>query len=249
MVWSTLQSLLSTEGMQAFRMKSFYRFFMIWGVITLGLIYLLLLLPIKFTANASLHAKDASIVLGNLHFAMWHDDLKISSERQWQGKVRRTPRKMEEAVDYMVQVFKTQEHPWLSSASEATRISSTNERASFSVCGGTLRCFKTTMSERHSGILAIDIPKNQLIYDADGTSQTFREKCLTALNVMTLFPLIDEKPFVFQILGDGKLIKEQRTSYSNRLRSNHKLYGVIPLFESQDLSLPSHQPFLLPSFL
>ena len=238
---NVLQSLFSTEGMQAFRMKAFYRFFLTWGLITLSLIYLLLLLPIKFTANASLHTKDASIVLGNLHFAMWHDDLKISPERQWQGKVRRTPRKVEEAVAYMVRVFKTQAHPWIRPLTESRQISSPHKVR----CGEIVRCFTTHMSERHSGILAIDIPKNQLIYDADGTSQPFHEKCLTALNVMTLFPLIDDKPFVFQILANGTLLKEVGTTETNRLQATHRLYGVIPLFESYPLQHPENQPLLL----
>ena len=237
------KELFSTQGIQAFRMKAFYAFFFKWGCLTVGLVYLLLLLPIKFTADASLHAMDAMTNLERLHFVMWHDAVVFETSKAWQGKKRQTPRSAEEALDYTVNAFKGKPLQLLSPLDSPYEISSGDSSLALR-CGGAIHCYKTVMSKRHFGVWAVDTQRHRLIYDADGGVKSWQGNFLTSLNVMTLFPLRDDKPFVFQIV-QGHLLKPIETATTNRLFQSHRLYGVFPLFEKRLPSLPADEPLLL----
>ena len=100
------------------------------------------------------------------------------------------------------------------------------------------------MSKRHFGVWAVDTQHHRLIYDADGGVKSWQGNLLTSLNVMTLFPLRDDKPFVFQLV-EGHLLKPIETATTNRLFQSHRLYGVFPLFEKPLPSLPADEPLLL----
>jgi hypothetical protein len=243
---SDLQALLSTQGMQAFRMKSFYGFFFRWGLITLTLVYTLLLLPIKFTADASLHAVDTTTVLMGIHFAMWHDQLRIYDDKAWTGKPRKTPRAIEDAVYYLLKTVEGQPVPLMTPMKLPHSISSGDD-AKTMACGGAIHCYKTVMDKRHFGVLAFDTQNQRLIYDADGGVQSLFEHWGKSLNVMTLFPLRDDKPFVFRVV-EGHLLQPLKTSKTNRLKATHLLYGVFPLFEKNPPALPADQPLFLKAF-
>jgi hypothetical protein len=237
------KALFSTQGMQAFRMKAFYAFFFKWGCLTVGLVYLLLLLPIKFTADASLHAMDAMTNLERLHFVVWHDAVVFETKRAWQGKKRKTPRGIEEAFAYSVNAFKGKPLQLLSPLDSRYTVSS-GESTGPLRCGQAVRCYKSVMSKRHFGVWALDVQHQRLIYDADGGVSSWHANVLTSLNVMSLFPLRDDKPFMFQMV-EGHLLKPVETRWTNRLFEPHRLYGVFTLFEKPLPSLPANEPLLL----
>ena len=237
------KELFSTQGIQAFRMKAFYAFFFKWGCFTVGLVYLLLLLPIKFTADASLHAMDAMTNLERLHFVMWHDAVVFETKRAWQGKKRHTPRSVKEAFAYSVNAFKGKPLQGLIPLNSPYTVSS-GESTGPLRCGQAVRCYKSIMSKRHFGVWALDVQRQRLIYDADGGVKPWQANVLTSLNVMSLFPLRDDKPFVFQIV-EGHLLKPVETRWTNRLFEPHRLYGVFTLFEKPLPSLAKNEPLLL----
>ena len=238
------RELFSIQGIQAFKKKAFYAFFLKWGCLTVGLVYLFLLLPIKFTADASLHAIDTMTNLERLHFVMWHDDVVFETSQAWQGKKRNTPRSVEEALDDTVTAFKGKPLKLLSPLDSPYEISSGEEASPALPCGGVIHCYKTVMSKRHFGVWAVDTQRHRLIYDADGGVKSWGNNLLTSLNVMTLFPLRDDKPFVFQIV-QGHLLKPVETATTNRLFQSHRLYEIFPLFEKRLPALPANEPLVL----
>jgi hypothetical protein len=239
-------NLFSLEGVRAFTMPAFYRFFAKWLFWVLLITYAAVLIPIKITATKALHVSDARVALLLLQNAMFDETLNtpLALYDPLDSKPLATPLSVEAGLERL----RRNSHITFTPVTTPLRISGMPQNTH--CLQPEYACYRLLMNKKynHAGVFAYNLNKQQLIYDVDGGIQLRRNRFLQAFNVMTLFPLIDGRPFYFSVLPNQRLrpiVNQKRTPSPNRLSDAPKLYGFIPLFEKKEATNQTIQRLVL----
>jgi hypothetical protein len=231
-------NLFSLEGVRAFGMPAFYRFFAKWLFWVLLVTYAAVLIPIKITATKALHVSDARVALLLLQNAMFDTTLATPLALQDAAppaQALRKPLTVEAGLERL------RHSPYVTFSPVTTPLRVSGMPPNTHCLQPEYACYRLLMNRKynHAGVFAYNLKRQELSYDVDGGMQLRRHRFLQAFNVMTLFPLIDGRPFYFSVLPNQRLrpiLNQKREPRPNYLRGTPKLYGIIPLFEKKDLT-------------
>jgi hypothetical protein len=229
-------NLFSLEGTRALTMGRFYRFFITWLAWVSAVTYGCILIPIKITASRATHVSDAHAVFALINQRM----AALYASAYMSGK----PVVLEDALE----ALRHDSPNMISAVTTPLRLSGMNAQSH--CLQPQFTCYRFLMSRKHnhSGVLAYDHKARYVIYDADGGIQSRRVRLFRVLNVMTLFPLVDGRPFCFTVDAQKThlLPLKQRAGQPafNQLGYEHRLYGFISLFERPEQQKTDLEPLI-----
>ena len=227
----------SLEGAKAFTMPRFYLFFAKWLCWVMLITYGAVLIPIKLTATKALHVADARIALLFLQNAMFDKTLN-APPALYQAEL---PPQLATPLSVEAGLERLRQNPYVTVKAVTTPLRVSGMPKGTHCLQPEYMCYTLLMNKKyhHAGVFAYNLKHQELIYDVDGGIQLKRYRLLQALNVMSLFPLIDGRPFYFSVMPSQQLRPIASVSKSpkpNTLRQAPRLYGFIPLFDKKDLT-------------